>query len=299
MYEAFKDRELREVITSIKSGKDVSYKVSVETRSVEYFIDGMPISSKNIERLKEAGIVEEEAGGSYLACPFDGSTDLRVLLFCPVHNKPVAKQEIYEDRSSGRLVSYEEARGKEGMTRLYWFRCAEGEIVSSPRLVFRCEKGHTFDLSEAITVQAKGFRIRKEALEALEDYEAFINGVAEEFSGRGQKVTAPAVVNGASGAAYELDALIEDGEKRVGVLLKEMYKASFEDIISLLPQVYDLSLALSRLILIIIPQIPAELTGAFEKGNTKVVTGNRLSDIQRAIVSAILAKEPPASAFHS
>ncbi len=296
MYEALRNPELKLAIRNLLSGKSLSYKINAQDRSVDYFVDGRPVSKGNIELLKASGVVKELVGESFIACPYDGSTELRVTLYCPVHNKPVVKSELYEDMTTGQLLNRDEAKGRKGITRLYWFRCSEGELVNSPKIVLMCQNGHRFELGDAISVQVKEYVIDEKARIAVEDYDLFINSLAKAFGEIGYSSSAPAIVKGASGASYSLDMLLNGGTETIGVLVMEFSDVSLQNVIAQLPQLYDLSLSLSRLLLVIVPRLPQEILQAFEKGNITVISGDNLGTVTKDALNKVLpsAKQSPA-----
>lgn len=281
MYEILRKSSVRSILKDIIAGYIIDYKISLPKKQITYFINNKPLDEKIIQQLLENNIIESEGNESIIACPVDGSFNLRVILVCPIHKTPLQKIEIFEDRTSGNIIQGSMAAVSQNTVRRgYFLKCEKGETVINPAFVYRCENGHTFTLDEAIVANIRKYKVNKEIISQIKEYFNELHSASEYLSSKGYSVDEERSVKGLSGVKYDFDLKVNKENKQTVFYFIKGDK--IDEFLSLLPKLYDISqLGDTNLNIFVVTgkRVNEDLLHMFDRYNVKVIKAENTEEL--------------------
>ncbi|MGC8569436.1 MAG: hypothetical protein ACP5LW_05475 [Nitrososphaeria archaeon] len=284
MFDALRSKSSRNLVRDLILGKKIEVRISPTSKSVEYYVGDRKISDMELKELLSSGILLGDQKESLIACPLDGSYNLNVVLTCPVHRRPLTKIEIYEDMATGSIVhgGSENTALRRPAARGYFLRCEAGETVVNPAYSFRCEKGHLFSLQDALVVSVQKYRLNEKAINKLNKYFEIVNAVSDVLREHSYQVSEDErKVKGLSGTEYEFDVKASQRSQNVLVYITEGER--LEEVLSLLPKLYDIAQAGDMPLLFVIvtsKQFNQDLLRIFDRYNARAIVSDDLNEIK-------------------
>ncbi len=284
LFDALRSKSSRNLVRDLILGEKIEVRISPATKSVEYYVGDRKISDRELKELLSSGILIGDQKESLIACPTDGSYSLNVILTCPVHRRPLTKIEIFEDMATGSIVhgGSEKAALQRPAARGYFLRCEAGETVVNPVYSFRCEKGHVFSFQDALVVNVQKYRLNENAIKKLSKYFDIVNAVTDVLKEHSYQVNDDErEIKGLSGTEYEFD--VKASQKNHNVLVYITEGERLEEVLSLLPKLYDIAQAGELPLLFIIvtsKQFNQDLLRIFDRYNARTIVSDDLNEIK-------------------
>jgi hypothetical protein len=246
LHNILRSENIRKVLLDLILGYPIDVRVSLLNKEPIYSVNNKVLDENTLRLLIENKIIEYVGNESFLACPKDASMNLHVILICPVHKVALQKIEIYENKITGSIInaptgeiSQKGEVSQNLVKRGYYLKCEKGETVINPQFVYRCDNGHEFYLEDAILVNVKKYKVNKDVLKLVEEYFNKLKQASNFLSSEGYQIIENRKFKGLSGVEYEFDLMAKKGEQHIAFYFIGGDK--LEELISLLPKLYDIS----------------------------------------------------------
>lgn len=220
LIELLRSDDVKKVLESIRSGKDINISTKFSTRvDLSHTVGSLSISEseKVIDLLSKLDIIKEARYANTVRCPYCGSLNIKETFKCPeCGSTNIKKVYILQHLKCGKSFSSDKLlvdrcpACKDDITSIKeirlvggLFKCNKcGAMFETPNITYTCSDcGSQFGIREADVGTLYKYKLSDEGIRILDDLGKF-KTILDKLGERGYDVESPGKISGKSGVEH-------------------------------------------------------------------------------------------------